>query len=230
MKLVMNGDDLGYTLANTLGIIEAYRNGIVRSTTAMVNMPYIEDGVRLARECPDLGVGVHLVLTAGRSLTGNRTLSDENGNFFRQSVLRQKEVDQEEVYAEWKAQIERFIELFGRKPTHIDSHHNVHYTMEQLRPAAERLGQEYGLELRYFGKYKLVNGFYEEGSTKENLMKILSEHLNEDIEIMCHPGYCDLELYRKSAYALQRVKELDILCSDELKQFVQDHQIELAHY
>jgi len=230
MKLVMNGDDLGYTLANTLGIIEAYRNGIVRSTTAMVNMPYIEQAVRLTEDCTDLGIGVHLVLTAGRPLTQNRTLTDENGSFLKQRVLRETEVDTEEVYTEWKAQIERFRELFGRMPTHIDSHHGVHSNIEKLRPVVQRLGREYGLEIRYMGKYKLVNGFYEEGSTKENLMKILSEHPDEEIEIMCHPGFCDLELYRNSSYSLQRVKELDILCSDELKNFVAEHQIELIHY
>ena len=35
MKLVINADDFGYTRGNTEGILEGYRKGIVRSTTAL---------------------------------------------------------------------------------------------------------------------------------------------------------------------------------------------------
>ena len=47
MKLIINGDDLGYTLANTYGIIEAYNNGILRSTTALTNSKYINEASEL---------------------------------------------------------------------------------------------------------------------------------------------------------------------------------------
>ncbi|MCR5306539.1 MAG: carbohydrate deacetylase [Oscillospiraceae bacterium] len=230
MKLVINGDDLGYTLANTLGIIEAYRNGILRSTTALANAKYIEQAVEMTKDCTDLGIGAHLTLTYGKPLTENKTLHDENGCFFNNRTLFQKQLDDEEIYLEWKAQIERFIELFGRKPTHLDSHHNIHYANEQLSSIAKQLGKEYGLEIRKYGHFRLVDGFYGADATKEQLLKMLTEHLDEDIEIMTHPGYCDLELYRLSSYALIRVKELDILCDDEVKQFLQDHHIETTHY
>ena len=47
---------------------------------------------------------------------------------------------------------------------------------------------------------------------------------------MVHPGYCDLELYRRSSYNLARVQELDILCSDEVLAYIKAEGIELTHY
>ena len=73
-------------------------------------------------------------------------------------------------------------------------------------------------------------GFFGPTATKETMIDILTQNLDSDIEIMCHPGFCDLELYRNSSYSLDRVKELDVLCDDEVKQFVADHNIELVHY
>jgi predicted glycoside hydrolase/deacetylase ChbG (UPF0249 family) len=230
MKLIMNADDLGYTLGNTYGIIDAYRNGIVRSTTAMCNENYIEKAAELVKDCPDLGVGVHLVLSSGRPLTENKTLADENGFFYKNKEVRVREFDSDELYREWKAQIERFIELFGRMPTHIDSHHHVHTFTDQLTGIAKQLGKEYGLELRNYGSYKFISGFYGETATEECLFRILEEHQNEDIEIMCHPGYCDRDLYTRSSYSLDRVREAELLCRDSVKQYLKDHHIVSGHY
>ncbi len=230
MKLVINGDDLGYTRANTLGILETYRNGVLRSTTAMCNAGYIKEAAEMAKDCRDLGIGVHLVLTHGRPLTENRTLHDRNGNFYKNKEVFSHDLDTEELYREWKAQIERFIELFGKMPTHIDSHHHVHDATEQTRAVALRLCEEYGLECRKYSRFRFVEGFYESGANEETLYRLLKEHAGEDIEIMCHPGFCDLQLYRMSSYNLQRVVETDILCSDRLKQYLKDNGIESVHY
>ena len=231
MKLIINGDDLGYTMANTLGIIEACKNGILRSTTALANSDYLEQARDLTRGLDDLGIGVHLTLTLGRPLTENLTLHDEKGEFWPgRKTIWTRDPDYGEIYREWKAQIERFIRVFGKRPTHLDSHHSVHDATPEALAVSRRLAQEYGLPLRRYGNYKFVAGFWGPTATREQLIELLKEHLNEDIEIMCHPGYCDLELFRRSSYALERVRELDVLCSEELKQFVIDNQVELVHY
>lgn len=73
-------------------------------------------------------------------------------------------------------------------------------------------------------------GFYGPVATAETLIRLLEENKDSDIEIMCHPGWCDLELYRMSSYAADRVKELDVLCSPEVLRYVRENQIELCHY
>lgn len=230
MKLIINADDYGYTKANTEGIIEGYKKGIIRSTTALCNMPYLEYGKKLAEECPGLGIGVHLTLTFGDSLTGVKSFTDENGHFLPRKEIYAKELDMDEVYEEWKAQIERYIEVFGHKPTHLDSHHSVHDFNEKQKAVAFRLAEEYGLYLRRYSPYKYVSGFFAQTATVDTLIQLLEENKDSDIEIMTHPGFCDLELYRNSSYNVQRINELDVLCSEKVLQFVKDNEIELSHY
>jgi predicted glycoside hydrolase/deacetylase ChbG (UPF0249 family) len=231
MKLIINGDDFGYTMSNTLGIIEAYQNGILRSTTALSNSKYLKEAVKLSRANPGLGVGVHLTLTLGKPLTENKTLHDENGNFYHgPKMIWTKNPDCDEIYAEWKAQIERFIQVFERMPTHLDSHHHVHDATPEALEAAQRLALEYHLPLRRYSDYTFVHDFYGDTANRETMLSILEKHKDENIEIMTHPGYCDLELYRASSYALGRVKELDVLCSDEVKEYVKENGVELVHY
>lgn len=230
MKLIINADDFGYTRANTEGIIEACKKGIVRSTTALCNMPYLEYGKKLAQECPELGIGVHLTLTLGKSLTGIKSFTDENGGFLSRKEIYSKELKEDEVYAEWKAQIERFIQVFGHLPTHLDSHHSVHDFNEKQKRIALDLAHEYGLPLRRYSDYTYVGGFYGATATRADLIDLLESHRSENIEIMTHPGYCDLNLYRDSSYNVQRVIELDVLTSKEVLAYIEEKKIELVHY
>lgn len=233
MKLVINGDDLGYTRGNTCGIFQAYDEGILRSTTALTNSRYFADAVKTAREkYPGLGVGVHMTLTLGKPLSDCPSLTDpQTGEFYTgRKTVWEKNPDYDEIYREWKAQIERFITVAGQLPTHLDSHHSVHDANPQALSVAKRLCEEYGLPLRRYGGFAFVSGFYGPDATKETLLKLLAENDDRDIEIMCHPGWCDLELFRMSSYNTGRVQELAVLCDPEVKQFVQEHQIELCHY
>lgn len=232
LKLVINGDDLGYTKANTLGIIEAYRRGILRSTTALANSDYLEYAADKVCDCEGLGIGVHLTLTLGRPLTRGRSFVRPDGAFMGRNELYAAALDADAVYVEWKAQIERFIEVFGRMPTHLDSHHGVHDFNAQQLKVASRLASEYGLEMRRHGKFAFVPGFYGPTATVEALIALLQEHEGKDegIEVMTHPGFCDLELYRASSYSVDRVRELDVLCDARLLEYVHDQGIELVHY
>ena len=138
--------------------------------------------------------------------------------------------DYDEIYREWKAQIERYYEVFGHRPTHLDSHHSVHDATPQALAVSRRLAEEYQLELRRYSRFRFVAGFFGPTASREVLIDLLKQNLDSDIEIMCHPGYCDLELYRNSSYALDRVKELDVLCDEEVKRFIEENHIELVHY
>ena len=230
MRFVVNGDDLGYTKANTLGIVEAYRKGILRSTTALGNSRYLEFAREAVRGCDELGIGVHLNLTLGRSLTAGRTFTAPSGDFLSRKEVYAAELDMAEVEAEWRAQIERFVEMMGRRPTHLDSHHGVHDFNERQLEVASKLADEYGVELRRYGRFAYVSGFWDQTATAETLLQIMAEHEGEDIELMCHPGFCDLELYRSSSYSTQRVRELDALCDERVLGYVEEHGVVLCHY
>lgn len=231
MKVVVNGDDLAYTKANTLGIVQAFKEGILRSTTVLTNMPLVEWARSCVQDCSDLGLGVHLTLTLGNSLTQNKTLTHADGTFLSRTECYAAKLDPNEVYAEWKAQIDRFIAVFGTMPTHLDSHHGVHDMNECHLALAQDLAAEYGLELRrHNNRFAYVNGFGGQATAPKDLIALLEQYDGQDIEIMCHPGYCDLALYRASSYSLDRVKELAALCDSSVLDYVQTHGIELVHY
>ena len=69
-KLIINSDDYGRSPEISRGIREAHLRGVVTSTTCMMNIPTTADDVGVAlKETPNLGMGVHLVLTMGKPLS-----------------------------------------------------------------------------------------------------------------------------------------------------------------
>ena len=89
-RLIINSDDYGRTPDISRGIREAHLNGVVTSTTCMMNIPTTAADVALAlAETPQLGMGVHLVLTMGRPIVtreAGSSITDENGNFFKYTL------------------------------------------------------------------------------------------------------------------------------------------------
>ncbi|NIV15564.1 MAG: ChbG/HpnK family deacetylase, partial [Aliifodinibius sp.] len=58
-------------------------------------------------------------------------------------------IDPQQVMIEWREQIEKFIKLTGRKPTHLDSHHHTAYYTKNLSRLVMELAREYGCALRH---------------------------------------------------------------------------------
>jgi hypothetical protein len=120
----------------------------------MMNMPTVVDDIRIAmHEAPRLGLGVHLVLTSGQPLLPARqapALVAPDGRFYKADdfMARLQEIDPAQAKAEWQAQIERFVAITGRAPTHLDSHHHSSYYTESLFRGMLELAQEYGCGIR----------------------------------------------------------------------------------
>lgn len=159
-RLIVNADDYGLTPGAAAGIRQAHLRGIVTSTTAMMNKPQVEEAIQLAlRDCPNLGLGVHLVLTSGKPvLPPDRipSLVTPDGLFFHQEdfIARLASIDPEDAFSEWHAQIEAFAEAAGRAPDHIDSHHHASYFSPVLFERMLALAEEYGCPIRKpFGEH-----------------------------------------------------------------------------
>lgn len=154
IRLIVNADDYGRTAEVSRGIRQAHLHGIVTSTTCMMNMPTIvEDIQSTLTETPDLGLGVHLVLTAGRPLSPLDevdTLTDPLDWFLKSDefLVNLEQIDPSQAQAEWRAQIEAFITASGRQPTHLDSHHHSSYFSEPLMRAMLELASEYCCAIR----------------------------------------------------------------------------------
>jgi chitin disaccharide deacetylase len=131
-QLIVNADDFGRSRGVSDGILRAHCDGIVTSTTAMMNMPGVtHDLQRAATEAPRLGLGVHLTFTAGRPLLPAewvRSLVDEHDHFLSQAAIVQQptRIDPDELLSELHAQVNTFKNALGRWPDHLDAHHFVH--------------------------------------------------------------------------------------------------------
>jgi chitin disaccharide deacetylase len=131
-QLIVNADDFGRTRGVSAGIIRAQREGIVTSTTALMNMPGVVNDLHLARnEAPRLGLGVHLNFTVGRPLLPTEwcaSLVDEHGHFLTQEAIaaRPDRINPDELRSELKSQITTFKNAMEHLPDHVDAHHFVH--------------------------------------------------------------------------------------------------------
>lgn len=124
-NLIVNADDFGLSESVSRGIIKAHRDGILTSTTFMVNFPWAAEVAPMLREAPDLGVGVHLNITTGEPLLPAAkvpSLVNAQGSFCRGLLHLRLRVSPDDVRREWAAQVEKAISLLDRPPTHLDTH------------------------------------------------------------------------------------------------------------
>ena len=159
-KLIINADDLGFNQEITDGIFESHRNGVVTSTTLMVNMPAAEYAVQRIDEYPNLSVGVHLNLTTGRPLSNPEdipSIVDSDGLFLDHHVFMSKanrfQCNAADIERELAAQFDKCDSL-GIKPTHADSHHHSTYCL-QVFPVLLKL-----LKQRGYKRMRSHRGWY----------------------------------------------------------------------
>lgn len=153
-QVIVNADDLGLTPGVNRGIVEAHRKGIVTSTSVMITLPDAPAGLELAlTEAPNLGLGLHLNLTAGRPILPAArvpSLVTDDGQFHHISAWPAaiEGFASDDLRAEIEAQFDAFTQIAGRAPDHLDAHHHAAY----LHPAALRalcdLAVEHGLPIR----------------------------------------------------------------------------------
>ncbi|AIF65810.1 polysaccharide deacetylase [Terribacillus saccharophilus] len=227
-KLIINADDFGYSRAINYGIMDCFQYGVLSSATFMANMPGAEHAADLAKQNPGLGVGVHLVLTCGEPILENhKTIVDVSGKFrklaFYESAFN---IELDEVYNEWKAQIERFLS-YGLKPTHLDSHHHIN-TYKGIRDIFCQLAAEYNLPVRK--NMELPSNLKHPDQFEYYVEQILSDESSlmgafqeaDTVEVMCHPGYLDKAVVGGSSYTYPRLDELELLMSDRVEQVLKN--------
>lgn len=151
-RLIVNGDDFGYTVGVNAGIVRAYRDGILTSTTLMATGEAFDDAVRVALENPGLGVGCHLVLVGEKAVAATAeipTLAGRDGRLpgsLRELVtgLSFGRVRQKDLETELRAQVKRIREA-GIVPTHVDTHKHTHLHPRVMR-AVVQVASEFSID------------------------------------------------------------------------------------
>jgi hopanoid biosynthesis associated protein HpnK len=150
-RLIVNADDFGFTPGVNAGIIQAYKTGIVTSTTIMANGEAFEDAVALALASPGLGVGCHLAIVGGRPVAQPdqvRSIVNNEGLLLPtlgQLMLRlaRGAVKADDIAREFRAQVTRVVSA-GIIPTHFDSHKHSHVSPPVMKALAV-VAREFGV-------------------------------------------------------------------------------------
>ena len=151
-QLIVNADDFGLHPLINEGIIKGHQEGFITSTSLMPSAPCWQEAVRLAKENPRLGIGVHLTLVGGvPSVLPKEKVSsllDDDGLFLPDYVAFAKRyysgaVKRAELEAELRAQLERALSC-GVNITHIDSHQHTH-VLPGINSLVLKLSNEYNI-------------------------------------------------------------------------------------
>jgi chitin disaccharide deacetylase len=206
--LVVNADDFGLSPGVNRGVARAHHDGILTSTSLMVDTPFSADAAAIAAELPRLSVGLHAELSLAVGETEGK----------RAAAICLQELER---------QLEGFQTLTGRLPVHLDSHHDAHRERRLVDTFVE-FGESHGLRTRDHCDAGYVSAFYGRwaGSSHleqvgvEALRRVLCASDDRVIELACHPGYCDDAL--RSSYREEREAELRTLCDERVPALVQE--------
>ncbi len=160
-KVIINADDFGYSLGVNQGIVQAYTQGILTSTTVLANSvgdQDLIDNLKSTLSKPPLAIGVHLNLTYGPVLVQDQwdfqtfvrpyknidSVKEWQGSAWKEYFGTMKN---EAVKKELHAQIAKVKESFGTID-HLDSHHGV-ASYEPILTIYKELAKEFNLALRH---------------------------------------------------------------------------------
>ena len=225
--LVVNADDFGLTRGVSRGIIRAYEHGIVTSTSLMVRGAAAADAGRYARQRPELAIGLHVDLGEWSYVDGDWAAEYE--------VV---DVDDERAVShEVTAQLLRFAELTGRRPTHLDSHQHVHGA-EPVRSVLLRAARCLGVPLRDCDdRIEHRGDFYGQDGRGESYPELITVAAFDRIvgslpegwtELGCHPG--DADDLPAGMYHEERALELEVLCDPGAGSSLTRHGVELRSF
>lgn len=259
MKLLVQGDDFGFTRGVTLGIVDSVDKGILRNTGLFTNMPAASFAATFMKDRPQVCFGVDFNLVAGKPVSNPKDvphLVDENGYFIKSGIRvrdvlwsseegRRKLFPKDEVVKEIRAQYEKFIELTRTKPGYLHPHSIMPETyIEAIRELSEEKNIPFSMDT--FKKYDLYfpkmespvsktkmfepNSQLEKDTTKQIVDGFENMLKHEKCAIICHPGYLDADLLDKTTLSIERVRDAQAYMSDVVNDWVRENNVELITY
>ncbi len=181
IRLMVRGDDFGYTHASNEAMERAFRDGVMTSASVLTPTPWFNETAKILREHPEWSAGVHLTITSEwnrlrwNPLSGASavpSLAAPDGAFWGFGYGHPEPHDWEadgapwathdpdpaEVEREFRAQIERAKQA-GLRIDYVDCHMGM-ACREDLLPVTRKLAQEYCLGISgQFGERRLSLDF-----------------------------------------------------------------------
>ena len=261
MKLIIRADDFGYTDIYNAGVEYAINNGIVTHLDIMLDTPGTDNALEIAKKYPWLSLGWHAHMWGKPVLGPDKVPSmvNEEGRFkWRKNKKLQLEINFDEAVAEYTAQMEKCVRIYGKavdvadvrtdsisekaKEVVINRFGIVHNHFSQYAPEA-------GKRIPIQEKYKSLNIYHDVFDTPmigtlmkdidkfetcynpvERIMSLdLEKYKDATVLLAFHPGYLDSYILSESTCTISRVKDVEALCDFRLKKWIIDNEIELVN-
>lgn len=160
-RLIVRGDDMGFSHAGNEALIKCYQTGIEKSIEIIVPSPWFPEAVKLLKQNPAVDVGVHIALTSEwdnvkyRPLTECPSLVDADGYFYPfiwkndnypGRALLENNWSLKEIEQEMRAQIALAVRHIPNV-SHISAHMGCYYMNDDVRGIAKRLAQEFKIDI-----------------------------------------------------------------------------------
>ena len=255
MKLLVQSDDYGFTKGIVDGMCDAFENGIITSVGLFANMPCREYAVKRIKDYPHICFGIDINVVSGPSVADPKLLptlvNPETNMFYRTSErIRDPRWGQDvfkpydEVFIEGCAQVEKFIELVGKKPEYLTSHSTggSQTYLDAIKDVAARYDipfskakyKEYGLEMLKEDVEIKGDMFSYENQARDRVESVLAAlEKNKDKEYVLlgsHCGYVDGELIGLTRMNLERAMDHRMLTSEKIKKWIKDNGVELISF
>lgn len=230
--IVLCADDYGISPSVSAAIAELAKEKRLSATSCMVDFAEPKDCDALKPLFDTIDVGLHITFTVTRPLM----------TLMRDAYLRR--LDRARIKSEVERQLDRFKQLFGRPPAHIDGHQHVHILpiiRDAVLEAAEKSGaylrvttdshpQDFKAASLSMMSLKLARRARERNipintafrgtrSFHEKIaFRVLFKRMIDGAPagaiVLCHPGLVDSVLAGRDSVTTQRVEEFDYFRSD----------------
>jgi predicted glycoside hydrolase/deacetylase ChbG (UPF0249 family) len=151
--LIVHADDIGMSHNVNVASLDAMTRGWVSSGSIMVPCPWFPEAAIMAKEHPELDLGIHATLTSEwlyyrwRPVAASEHaigLLDSDGFMWRDVEGTAGHASVREIETEIRAQVQRALD-FGIRPTHLDTHMGTVYARPEYFDAYRRVAHEFEL-------------------------------------------------------------------------------------
>ncbi|MGC3944290.1 MAG: polysaccharide deacetylase family protein [Chryseolinea sp.] len=158
-RLIVRGDDMGFSHSGNLALVKSYREGIETSIEVIAPSPWFPEAVKLLQQNPRADVGLHFAITSEwdnikwRPLSDCPSITNEDGYFYPMLYKNRNYPGQAVLDHEWKIEdIERELraqiklaQKYIPGLTHISGHMGATGFDPNVKAMVARVASEFNL-------------------------------------------------------------------------------------
>ncbi|MDB5121246.1 MAG: histidine kinase [Sphingobacteriales bacterium] len=254
IRLIVRGDDMGYSHSGNEALIKSYKEGIETSIEVLVPSPWFPEAVKMLNENPGVDVGIHLALTSEwdnikwRPLSDCPSLKNSDGYFFPmiypnknypQQALLENKWTIKDIEKEFRAQIELALKRLPQV-SHISSHMNCTNMNEEVKVLTKKLAKEYKIKVDPETDYQGIVGYNGPSKTSEekinSFLKMIDKlESGKTYVFIDHPGINNEELQAVHHIGYENVSidrqgVTDVFTNKRVKDYIKQKGIQLIGY